>query len=70
MRQYLPDPLVAQRYNIHATTLFRWDRNEQLGFPKPIRINGRKYREVASLDAWDRQRAGGQPAATPARGRR
>jgi hypothetical protein len=69
-RRYLPDALVAQRYNVHATTIFRWDRSDGLGFPKPIRINGRKYRDVDSLEAWDQQRAGGQPAPTPARGRR
>lgn len=56
IKHYLPDARVAQRYGVHITTLFRWDRNRQLSFPKPIRINGRKYRSVEQLDAWDRAR--------------
>jgi len=59
MTQYVPDSKVAKRYDVHATTLFRWDRNPQLNFPKPIRINGRKYRDVAALDEWDRSRRAG-----------
>lgn len=64
MTKYLPDSQVAERYCVHATTLYRWDRDEQLGFPKPIRINGRKYRDVAALDDWDRSRAGAPGAAS------
>jgi hypothetical protein len=28
-----------------------------LGFPKPIRINTRKYRRVSELETWERSRA-------------
>jgi hypothetical protein len=54
-KRYLTDRQVCQRYNVHTTTLFRWDRNPQVGFPKPIRINGRKYRDEAALDDFDRE---------------
>ena len=54
---FLPDPQVAQRYNVHLRTIIRWDKQPALGFPKPIRINGRKYRRVEQLENWERQRA-------------
>lgn len=34
-------------------TLWRWDRDPNLNFPKAIRIRGRKYRDQAELDAFD-----------------
>ena len=61
-KQYLPDAKVAERYGVHITTLFRWDRDTRLNFPKPIRINGRKYRESAALDDWDRSRVDAEQA--------
>jgi hypothetical protein len=67
-KQYLPDRQVAQRYGRHITTLARWDQSPDLGFPKPIRINNRKYREVDELDEWDRSRRNiGKAAGNPAK---
>ena len=34
-------------------TLWRWDRDPGLNFPKPIRIRGRKYRDESELNAFD-----------------
>jgi len=51
--ELIPDPLVQKRYNVSAMTLWRWDHNPELGFPEPIRINGRKYRRVRELKAWE-----------------
>jgi hypothetical protein len=31
----LPDPKVTERYGITAMTLWRWDHDEKLGFPRP-----------------------------------
>jgi hypothetical protein len=51
----LPDHIVARvRYHVHPHTLRRWDKNSALRFPPPVYLNGRRYREVAALDAWDR----------------
>jgi hypothetical protein len=37
-------------------TLHRWDRDQDLGFPPPITIRGRKYRSRKQLQAFkDRQ---------------
>jgi hypothetical protein len=52
----IPDSVVAkERYHVHAYTLRRWDEKPDLGFPPPVYVNGRRYREVAKLDAWDRK---------------
>jgi hypothetical protein len=53
----LPDPKVAARYQVHTRTIKRWDKNPALNFPPAIRINDRSYRDVAGLDAWDRENA-------------
>jgi len=54
----LPDPAVAQRYGRNLRTLSRWDKQPALGFPKAIVINHRKYRRLAELETWERQRVG------------
>ena len=56
-RRLVPDPRVCDRYSIHISTLANWDKNQKLGFPKPIRINGRKFRDEKELDEFDRRRA-------------
>jgi hypothetical protein len=53
----LPDSQVGKRYKVDPRTLYRWDLNPELKFPKPIRILGRKYRRRRELMAWERQRA-------------
>ena len=52
----LPDPQVARRYNVNPRTLYRWDRQPNLGFPQPLLINRRKYRRLSELETWERQR--------------
>ena len=53
----LPDRLVAQHYEVSVRTLERWDKIPNFGFPPPIYIRRRRYREIAKLDAWDRANA-------------
>jgi hypothetical protein len=53
----IPDRLVAERYDVCVRTLERWDATPDLGFPPPIRIRRRRFREAAALDAWDRANA-------------
>ena len=45
----LPAAQVLARYCISDMTLFRWLKNPHLKFPKPIRINGRRYWRVEDL---------------------
>jgi len=57
-KRLIPDPIVAnERYGVSFMTLWRWDKDPDLGFPKPIRIRGRKYRDEAELDEFDAARA-------------
>jgi hypothetical protein len=55
--QLIPDRKVANRYGRSLMALWRWDQKPELGFPPPIRINGRKYRKLSELVAWERARA-------------
>jgi hypothetical protein len=57
-KRLIPDPKVARdRYGVSSRTLPRWDEKPELGFPKPIYINRRKYRDEAELDRFDRDQA-------------
>jgi predicted DNA-binding transcriptional regulator AlpA len=55
-KRLLPEPQVLQRYGVSAMTTWRWDNDPNLGFPKPIYIRGRKYRDERELDAFDESR--------------
>jgi hypothetical protein len=55
----IPDRRVCSRYEVTTRTLARWDTNPTLGFPKPIVINGRKYRREDELEAWERAQVKG-----------
>jgi predicted DNA-binding transcriptional regulator AlpA len=64
MKRLIPDPQVCERYSVTPMTLYRWDHDPDLGFPKPIRIRNRKYRDERELDEFDASRAeGGHHAA-------
>jgi hypothetical protein len=51
----LPIGRLCRRYGVTARTVSRWLDNEQLGFPRPIVINRRRYWDEAMLAIWDRQ---------------
>ena len=53
----LPDSQVAARYKVDPRTIDRWDHRPELNFPKPIRINTRKYRSIEQLESWELERA-------------
>jgi hypothetical protein len=53
----VPDSEVRDRYRRTGETLRAWEQDPRLNFPKPVWINGRKYRSEAELDAFDRARA-------------
>ena len=56
-RRLVPDKAVSERYGVHISTLYNWDRDPDLNFPRPNRINRRKFRDEAELDRFDRDRA-------------
>ena len=55
---YRSAPQVRARYSgISDMTLWRWLHDEELGFPQPIRINGRRFWTEEALTAWERSHA-------------
>src|SRR6476660_7821458 len=52
-KRLLPDTIVCRRYGVCSMTLWRWDHDPNLKFPKPLRISGLKYRDQNELDAFD-----------------
>ena len=49
----IPDSEVCRRYHVVPYTLWRWEHDPDMGFPQPVRINGRKHRIEAELDQFD-----------------
>lgn len=53
-RIYLNATQVRTRYGgISDMALWRWLQDNDLGFPQPIRINGRRFWLVSNLVAWE-----------------
>ena len=49
---------VRRRYgDISDMSLHRWLRRQELEFPKPIYIEGRRYWSLSRLEQWERARA-------------
>jgi predicted DNA-binding transcriptional regulator AlpA len=46
----VPDPQVVREFGICSMTLFRWTRDPKLGFPQPVKINGRCYRSRREIE--------------------
>jgi len=42
-------------------TIWRWERDEKLGFPKALTINGRRYYDIAEIEGWEHKRAAQAP---------
>lgn len=53
----LPAAQVLARYQVSDMTIFRWLKDACLGFPQPIRINGRRYWRLADLQAFENRQA-------------
>ena len=54
---FLPAGAVRARYGVSDMSVWRWLHDEALGFPSPIRINGRRFWKLAELKAWEASRA-------------
>ena len=53
---FLTGPKIDARYGISAMTRWRWQRDPKLGFPPPMKINGRKLWRLSELESWERSR--------------
>jgi hypothetical protein len=47
----------ACRWNVCKRSVERWGEDEELGLPPEIEINGRHYRKLSEIEAWERKRA-------------
>lgn len=53
----IPASDTAAEHNVSVRTLNRWLGNPDLHFPRPIRINNRRYFLRGELDQWKVERA-------------
>jgi len=54
---FAPDSTIARFLGVHPKSLPRWDARPELGFPAPIRINGRKFRSWEEVHEFTRRAA-------------
>jgi predicted DNA-binding transcriptional regulator AlpA len=55
---FLPTKKVWERYGVTDRTIDRWLNDPAMDFPRPLKINGRRYFNELQLIAWERRRAG------------
>ncbi len=56
--ELVPDPKVCAEFSVTDMTLWRWDQDPklvELGWPPPIRIRKRKFRQRRALEAFKRR---------------
>jgi predicted DNA-binding transcriptional regulator AlpA len=52
----LPAPQVAEEFGVTKRTITRWLTSDEMGFPRPLKINHRMYFISGEIAAWrDRQ---------------
>jgi len=60
-KQYIVRRKLRTRFgDISEMTLWRWEHDTRLAFPRAVTINGRKYYDLAEIEAWERARAAAQ----------
>lgn len=52
-QEFLAGPQVQARYGKSHVTIWRWAKDPELGFPKPMQINGLNYWKLSELEAWE-----------------
>jgi predicted DNA-binding transcriptional regulator AlpA len=55
-KRLLPTRAVMERYQVSDRSIDRWVADPDLGFPKPIRINRKRFFYEHELDAFDATR--------------
>ncbi len=55
-KEYLSGPAVMERFGISPITLVRWQKRDDLAFPKPLKIGMRNFWKISSLEAWEQSR--------------
>jgi predicted DNA-binding transcriptional regulator AlpA len=53
MSEWLTINHMTERFGVCAETVSRWVKNPKLGFPRPVKINTRRYWKVTEVAAWE-----------------
>jgi len=56
----VPARQICLHYTICSRTLSRWLAQDDLGFPRPMVVNGRRYWSLTEIEAWDRAQLRGR----------
>lgn len=51
---YLTSAKVRARYGVSDMSLYRWEKDPESRFPKPVRINGRRFWSLEALLEYER----------------
>jgi len=62
---FAPDREIARYLGVHPKSLPRWDKRPELGFPKPLYINGRKFRPWPAVKEFTKRAAVAHAASRP-----
>jgi predicted DNA-binding transcriptional regulator AlpA len=54
---YLTGPDIDRRYKRSSQTRWRWSKDPELGFPKPIKIKNRLLYRRSEIEAFERRMA-------------
>jgi predicted DNA-binding transcriptional regulator AlpA len=55
--EFLTGPQVQARYQKSHVTLWRWVRDPDMSFPRPIKINRLNFWRLAELESWENAQA-------------
>lgn len=53
MSQLNSSKQVLERYDISRSSLYRWQEDKKVSFPRPIKIGAKLYWRESDLDAFD-----------------
>ena len=48
---------VWARYGVSSMTLFRWLKDERIGFPAPVYIGRLRFWKLSALETWEANKA-------------
>jgi len=55
--EFLTGPDVDRRYRRSSQTRWRWSKDPELGFPKPIKIKNRLFHRLREIEEFERRMA-------------
>jgi hypothetical protein len=57
IEQFLTGPDVDRRYHRSSQTRWRWSKDPELNFPKPMLIKGKPFYRLSEIEAFERRMA-------------